>query len=197
MQPCENCAGSIENCTTCMAGFSISQDGAGNQRCIRTSNCRFGYFEEDSICKRLCPNRFYHKNACLPRCPSGFRDNGFFVCVSDSSVCPPPTFLKGTSCVDNCGIGFYPDTPTRECLQCIANCDSCTNGDRCITCSLNYFADALRRCVLNLNCGQNQQFQYRNGCVDECPTSTIPDGDRCIEVCLEDHLFIDGFCRPI
>ena len=169
-QPCRQCAGSATNCLSCIEGYEF--DSAAQPRCSRINSCPFGQFRDASgVCRRICnPNDFYYKTACVVRCPSTHEPNGFGGCVARTSpsICPLPQFQKGSTCVGNCGLGYFPNQATRICEQCIENCLVCQDTVSCSQCGSGYLpVDGV--CILSLGC---PGVQYRGECLESCPERT-------------------------
>ncbi|KAL4504946.1 hypothetical protein ABPG73_021793, partial [Tetrahymena malaccensis] len=70
--------------------------------------------------------------------------------------CPQGTFLKGSTCVNKCGDGYYLSQD--KCSQCHPSCKNCQgpNQDQCIECP-----DIL--------------FKYNSKCLSDCPQGTYQE----------------------
>ena len=52
--------------------------------------------------------------------------------------CVPGYFLHNNGCTSYCPNGYYGDSLTGTCVQCLANCDICFNGTSCSQCISGY-----------------------------------------------------------
>jgi hypothetical protein len=56
------------------------------------------------------------------------------------ATCGPGEYEDNTStCVTNCGAGYYGNDADALCKECFANCQECTTGSDCQTCQGGYF----------------------------------------------------------
>ena len=193
--PCRECSGSATNCLNCVEGFTFNP--STEPKCTRTNQCQFGQYQDrNNVCQRICPNSFfYYKTVCVVRCPNGFEPNAFGGCVArtNPSICTFPQFQQGSSCVNDCGMGFFGNTVTRMCEECVANCMSCQNAASCVQCNPNYIS-VNGQCVLSLGCTESQ-VQYKGECMESCPAGTGRQGRTCIRACASaETYFYQGFC---
>ena len=64
-----------------------------------------------------------------------------FNCTETAIVCNQCVsgyFLHNSGCTTYCPNGYYADTATRTCVQCMANCDICFNASSCAQCITSY-----------------------------------------------------------
>ncbi|XP_030832325.1 scavenger receptor cysteine-rich type 1 protein M160 isoform X1 [Strongylocentrotus purpuratus] len=118
--------------------------------------------------------------ACVDSCEGGYYASGpqclscdanCLDCADASNLCTAckaPSFLQGSSCISECGVGQFGNTLTSRCEACDRDvCDSCADGDRsdiCTSCPQGrYMKDS--ECVLS--CGPDK-FLQDNTCVDDC-----------------------------
>lgn len=79
---------------------------------------------------------------------------GTYQCLT----CPSGTYLQLGQCISACTFGFYQSSS--QCLQCSAECYSCTSSQNCLTCSPGHY-----------------NMSSNNGgitCVRLCPTAYYP-----------------------
>jgi hypothetical protein len=137
---------------------------------------------------------FIYNNSCISECPPKTTKSGN-TCVpcedTDCLVCSvPKTCEKCTNyifkgdCVDICPIGTYPCPETKKCIDCIENCDKCSNTYKCEKCETGFLL-------------QNDV------CVEKCKEGYIADKDECKKctaidclVCLPSDLSTCIKCKP-
>lgn len=66
---------------------------------------------------------------------------------SNCTTCKSGFFELSNKCYSSCPSGFYGDAKRRECVQCVPNCDVCSNGGACVTCSSGYVLNHESKCV--------------------------------------------------
>jgi hypothetical protein len=96
------------------------------------------------------------------------------------------------ACTDNCGNGFFPNSNTRTCDACAANCQNCLNKDYCLTCA-NGFTSVDGKCLAQSKCSANQ-FSYNAVCVASCPSGTFTSNGRCVRSCPAGSFYFGGWC---
>ena len=82
----------------------------------------------------------------MDKCPPGYYSDGTYcqrchftcmTCADSATTCTNCSegFVKnGTSCIRNCGKGFYVDQTSRSCAPCSSDCATCKNKDGCTSC---------------------------------------------------------------
>ena len=137
-----------DTCTRCARGYRVN-NGACEDRTLCTARncltcvsgdktkcqvCNAGYTVNDNkLCKsNECPTGM-NNVAGVCTCPSGSY-------ASSSTACSPCSDSNCLSCdVSSCSLcrfGFYPSGNT--CAACINNCQECTDGSTCKTCTPPY-----------------------------------------------------------
>jgi len=94
---------------------------------------------------------YFLLNLCLPTCPSTYFNNITVCsnCVSPCTTCSSATvclscingtFLSGSSCVSDCGVGLTVINNS-ICLTCSSNCKTClsANPNSCTSCYTTFF----------------------------------------------------------
>jgi proprotein convertase subtilisin/kexin type 5 len=94
--------------------------------------------------------------------------------------------------VGACQNGFFPDSTSRQCLPCPANCDSCFSSSFCIICRTG-FAAVSGACVQASTC-TSSQLTYNGACVATCPQGTYADGTKCSRICADGTYWGSGVC---
>lgn len=165
--PCpENCelCQSIKSCTQCRSGYFIeptnhtcqkSECGKGEvqdpdyegcipceEGCLGCSlgdpgtctSCATGYYMFESRCYQVCPEKTYSEglkcHSCDPNCISCEQNACYW--------CEEGFFLLDGQCVSECGLGFFRDSETGECVACHDTCDTCIDQgpSACSSCQL-------------------------------------------------------------
>ena len=192
--PCTECSGSSTFCTDCLDTYTLRPSTG---KCDQSSACNYGQIEDNGKCSRICDAGLYYQNgACIfGGCPDGFKDNGFGGCVSSTistGRCESPTFRLNGACTDNCGNGFFPNSNSRTCDACAANCQNCLNKDYCLTCATGFTA-VDGKCIAQSRCPANQ-FSYNAVCVASCPSGTFTSNGRCVRSCPAGSFYFGNWC---
>jgi len=89
----------------------------------------------------------------------------------------------------------YPDSTSRQCLPCSANCNDCFSASFCINCASGYTMES-GRCVASTTCPSGQ-YQYKSNCVSSCPVGTYMSGNTCVRSCTDSkNYFFNQICFP-
>eukprot|EP01016_Furgasonia_blochmanni_P023328 TRINITY_DN251_c0_g5_i1.p1 TRINITY_DN251_c0_g5~~TRINITY_DN251_c0_g5_i1.p1 ORF type:complete len:2505 (+),score=375.87 TRINITY_DN251_c0_g5_i1:195-7709(+) len=171
---CDAC-GNYTQCTTCSTGFNLT-----NGMC--TSSCPTGTYPNGTACAACasgcatcvdgskcvtCTNgSLVDDGTCVAACPTGTFSNdnkrcepcafGCGTCTNkyNCTICSSNFFSLSPACLERCPPGYYPDTATKKCVTCPANCTNCLGAQNCIGC-------------------QNSTAVINNGsCVATCPNGT-------------------------
>lgn len=156
---CTSCAGSSNNCLTCINFHYLAADNTCPTCTSLVSNC-----ENCTIdgCTRCITNYRPYNNLCI------------FDCV--------PIF--GTACLTcsaflclTCESGYVTDlaSPVSACVICssLPNCQTCVNGPKCSTCQPNFYLDIPNGNISCVTCS-----------IADCQTCT--DGPKCA-LCQPDY----------
>ena len=131
--------------------------------------CNIGKVLQGNVCKNVCDIGFVDVNGICEECTNS---NNCARCnpnQKDQCVkCKDTFFLKGTTCVVDCGEGYYVDGTT--CKACETNCKKCIDDNTCTLCYDNF--------VL-----------HNTDCIDKCPTNYVEVNKVCKKctnsLCLE------------
>jgi hypothetical protein len=98
--------------------------------------------------------------------------------------------------VTSCPSGYTPNSVTRNCDQCLANCQQCLSKTLCSSCAQGYILNSDQTaCILSSTCTAGQ-VQYKSACYATCPTGTYQQGQICVRSCPADFYFFNNFCYP-
>ena len=111
---------------------------------------------------------------------------------AQATTCRANQFKSNGKCVGSCGIGFYPDYTSRQCLPCSNNCDTCFTPSFCVVCAAG-FAPVAGACHPVKACGQGQ-LDHQGTCVNECPSGTYSDTKKCNRICDPNTYYFDRIC---
>lgn len=102
-------------------------------------------------------------------------------CIENSTKClscesiNPPKYLKGTSCLANCGEKFYANTSTGKCESCDISCLACSGPNKtdCLSCVS----------------GSGNRYLHQGSCLPTCPRDLIANigmgrCDPCPSTCI-------------
>ncbi|XP_071953930.1 scavenger receptor cysteine-rich domain-containing protein DMBT1-like isoform X2 [Antedon mediterranea] len=168
----------------CSGTKSIGASG----KCLK--NCGLGYYLQGEV---LC-------TACDSNCLDCSR--GPSLC----DECKPSTFLKGNTCVKECGPGMFGNTKTRMCDRCdLTQCGSCADGPLSNNCTSCPQSTVLKGSSCVSSCGPDM-YLLNDTCVIECGPSLYENQasftcDLCAEECLtcdftpENNLQC-SYCKP-
>lgn len=119
------------------------------------SNCRH---EEDVVlrctgpgvrtCKSACPDGFFANGSTCSECNASCS-----LCRNASDVCQkcaPGYYAKNTTCVKDCGLGYYLDTICKPCDSTCADCE--VTATNCTSCSKPLYREG-SKCVQNCSTG--------------------------------------------
>ncbi|CAD8093460.1 unnamed protein product [Paramecium primaurelia] len=181
---CLTCS-ALNRCLTCKDGFfiyNLTQNGVTTSTCqacsVKCSSCS----QSLSQCSRCAGNR--QGTPQCTTCPYGFFDSGLLNCeqcntkfcitcsgsAKNCSICAnqriqPPTCF--------CRPGTY--TSGDDCIQCMANCSSCTTSNQCTLCNTGFYYkqnwDGLGNNICTNTCGESFFQDVNNQQCIRCPIS--------------------------
>lgn len=161
--------GCYEACATCWEDNSP----------VHCLTCLPGYYLVGAECK-----------ACEPGCAT------CDVIASNCTSCPSGEFLKGTSCVLTCGLGFYADSSSK-CQECRTECVQCNGWDTCNSCKNGHYLDVSTCKPCDANCETCTSTATK--CLT-CKQSTVNKWLRnfqCVTACGAGYFEVPGnVCNP-
>ena len=150
MLNCQVCGAFLTtNCSLCMAGYSLSNDGMLCYSCpLNCADC--------------------NSSACLA-CNSGYTLNNITSTCDCDSSCMNCLSLTSNSCSNctsasdcsGCAAGYYLSGNT--CLQCLHYCEACGDNSTCSSCNAPFILDVNNLCVCN-----NTNGEYLTGNSSDC-----------------------------
>ncbi|KAL4493947.1 hypothetical protein ABPG72_021964 [Tetrahymena utriculariae] len=158
---CKTCNGNLStNCQSCILPLYFNPI---NQKCV--SDCDQNQYKD----------RFYSQasqNQCQPCFSTCQTCSG--PSANECLGCPQDTFLKGSTCVNKCGDGYFLNQD--KCSQCHPSCKNCQgeNQDQCTECPdilFKYNSKCLSDCpseTYQLQASQKQCFQCSSSCSSGC-----------------------------
>ena len=163
-EKCLVCFGSRSNCSICAEGFHLTLNGtcvvscpagqyvAADSRCLVCNSSCATCEGSDENCTSCRSPYLLEGNRCVSCIPPMLRKGR--ECVSS---CPPDMYRKDHTCVDHCGVMYYPRPLSSECQACPLNCHTCEGRNaglvECKVCALGYTMDAQKNCVKNCSSG--------------------------------------------
>lgn len=165
---------------------------------MSSSQCPYGQVFNNGACTNICDyGFFYYQTICIyGGCYAGYADNGFGGCIRSTVQatfsCSPGQFLLNGNCVTNCGVGYFPDSLSQNCIICSANCAACFSSAYCITCQTG-FQITNGACTPVASCPSNQ-LQYENSCISSCPMGTYQIGNQCTRSCPANTYYNNQVC---
>jgi hypothetical protein len=191
-QGCNECYKSDSNlieCTECGVNYYLDQSVC--QSCqafcdtceinilsiLECTLCTPNYYVYEEVsgftCLSKCPNEYYASDTSPPKCEKC--DSRCLTCTNLTfcTSCKTGFFLLSNTCIDSCGIGYYPNVLSSNCDPCSSNCNNCDKiGDvlKCLSCD-NYTYLENDACYSSCNLGY-----YANSITREC--------DRCSNYCI-------------
>jgi proprotein convertase subtilisin/kexin type 5 len=193
---CADCSGNVNSCTRCISGFTIDTT---TRRCVAQAQCPYGQDLSNGVCTNICDSGFFfYEGICIyGGCFNGYTPNANGGCIRQTEItagpqCNANQFISNGRCVGSCDNGFYPDSNTRRCLACSANCISCFNPSYCIICGTG-FEMQNGVCVPSTTCSSNQ-FQYNGQCISSCPIGTYLVGSQCFRSCPDNNYYLSQIC---
>lgn len=124
--------------------------------------------------------------------------NSFGGCVRQTSsqasvlTCNPNQYISNGQCVGSCPSGFFPDSSSRQCQTCSANCVSCFSASYCIICNTGFTMQG-GVCTASSTC-PSTQYQYNSACVSSCPIGTYTQGSQCQRTCPANNYYLSQIC---
>ncbi|KAL4499147.1 hypothetical protein ABPG72_017049 [Tetrahymena utriculariae] len=125
----------------------------------KCTSCNIGTFLIDGSCQSNCPDSTF-KNNKLNICENC---NSSCLTCSGSSIfecnsCKAGTYLDKSknNCVTQCPSKYFRDSTSNTCLECIENCDVCSDFKTCSKCLGGFFL-------------------FYGQCLDQCPTQYFND----------------------
>ena len=194
---CAECSGDVNHCTSCISGYTID---TRTKKCASQAQCPYGQEFNQGACTPVCDSGFYfYEGICVyGGCFDGYSPNEFGGCVrsaastSSGPNCNFNQYNQDGNCVGTCSSKFYPDSATRKCLACAANCVTCFSSNFCVICDTGYqMVDGT--CVKATTCSANQ-FQYEGKCVASCPIGTSTQGSTCQRSCAIGNYYLGKVC---
>lgn len=133
-------------------------------------------------------------------CFEGYAPNGNGGCIRSAAksasnqavACSGNQFVQDGQCVGTCAAKYYPDSITRKCLACSANCVTCFSSSYCVICDTGY-AMVAGNCVASTSCPP-REFQYNKACVKNCPVGTFLVGSSCFRSCPVNNYYLSQIC---
>jgi hypothetical protein len=193
---CAECAGDVNACTRCLAGATLDSQ---SRRCVSAAQCPYGQDLSAGVCASICDSGFYYyEGICIyGGCFTGYVPNSYGGCVRQSQAASGPScasnqYIQDNSCVGTCASKFYPDSTSRQCLPCSANCETCFSSSFCIICTTGY-AMVNGVCVKSTSCPANQ-YQYNGQCLSQCPVGTYVVGSTCNRSCPDGNYYLSQMC---
>jgi hypothetical protein len=127
------CAACTQSCPTgqYLSGTCSAQSSPTCLFCTQASSCASNQFLAG-----ICSGSF---NTFCSNCAASCR-----TCATNAlqcTSCNAGTFLKGLSCVSNCGTSMFGDNTTGLCAECAVSCLTCTSPSpsSCLTCPIGLF----------------------------------------------------------
>ena len=165
------------------------------QSLVQFNSCADKYYfvEAEFACLLDCP-QFLVKNASSGICVRPGNCQLQCEICSNVDVClqcsvGSGTFLREGECVDKCGLGYYQNIWTRQCLQCVSGCSIC-NGPTDAECADQYITDGTgsNTSINSVTGGNvlpeialtsdqyNQSLVQGNPCADSCKDCVGTEG---------------------
>ncbi|KAL4453891.1 hypothetical protein ABPG74_003774 [Tetrahymena malaccensis] len=181
VSPCATC--SLSNPNTCLSCENSMY--LFNNSCV--ANCQTGYFNGPNYTCSQCItgcDQCSNGNSCTT-CSANYQAYTYKnvqICINSSSCFSPcstcsgtfqPTtcascnqgfYMQGTTCVAQCGSGFYGNQQNQKCTQCPTNCQACSDSSTCTSCSNSYYLS-------------------QSSCVQTCPQGQTGDNNQiCVTI---------------
>ncbi len=106
-------------CLSCIANYLLSSNQCVNQ-------CPSGQYSFNSIC-----------NTCISPCLTCVSSTNCSSC-SRSIFLNTQTYFYNFTCINKCPNGYYSESITLQCQQCILPCLTCSTSSLCLTCSVGF-----------------------------------------------------------
>ena len=181
-------------CKTCSPSC-YSCDGGTSSNCL---SCQNSLYLQSGQCVAQCSSNYFFDSlsgSCMLCDSSCLTCNGATNtnCLSCSSSfiltngtclfsCGFPYWTSGTSCIPNCGSGYYGDQVDRKCKPCDLNCLTCNGGTsfNCSSCISPLLLDN-GQCIIN--CGSGYFLSNLNLCLScnsTCLECNGPSDSNCV-----------------
>jgi|JI6StandDraft_1071083.scaffolds.fasta_scaffold03101_10 proprotein convertase subtilisin/kexin type 5 len=137
-------------------------------------------------CYVTCPNYYWNDTTgasfVCTSCPQYC-----LTCLASTlcTLCQPNYYLLGfqtINCTATCPTGYYTNTTSNSCLQCLVNCTNCTDLYNCGGCVAGFYLDAVDKLCYN--------------CHASCLSCAGPGGDQC-NTCQYPLYYKDGMCTNL
>ncbi|KAL4490488.1 hypothetical protein ABPG73_009465 [Tetrahymena malaccensis] len=180
-----------QRCFACVGGLSSECTACANQTFLQ----KVQQSDPTGTCQNQCNNAFYQRqsdNTCQP-CDSSCtlcKDNPL-----NCQSCSPGWFLKGNTCVQNCGDPYYQKDG--KCIKCDYKCQKCvfTTVEFCNLCQTGYKRNDDGTCQ---NQCQTHQYSDSQGicqnCDHSCDQCSGPSNMECTK-CTGSTYLEDNQCK--
>ncbi|KAL4449882.1 hypothetical protein ABPG74_015001 [Tetrahymena malaccensis] len=129
------------------------------EKADQCTGCNPGTFLNDGKCQSDCPDSTF-KNDKLNTCDKC--DSSCLTCSGPSTFecnsCKEGTYLdqNKNSCASQCPSKYFGDNSSNKCLECVENCDVCSDNKKCQKCLSGFFL-------------------FYGQCLDQCPEQYFND----------------------
>ncbi|KAL4471907.1 hypothetical protein ABPG73_001157 [Tetrahymena malaccensis] len=207
--PCRTCNSVSTFCLSCLNGLYLSPQNT----CV--SSCSKGYFKNVknmtcSPCPTGCISCLDTQNCTQCDTSNGYRQQGRKCanCVSPCATCslenPNSCFscennmpIQNNQCVLACSEGFYLGK-NNVCSRCLEGCNSCNDGNSCISCNQNYRLftyNNVQICINSISC-----FSPCSSCRDafqpttckKCVSNYYLQDEQCVDQCDQGYFKIQS-----
>lgn len=141
---CIKCKDSTPACVECAPNYYPKSDDAN--ACFKDAPGSNYVFDSANAYWYLCP---FPGLVCNP-------DKSFQACVEGFFLLP-----EKKDCIKACPQGYYPNSATNACEECLKPCQICGSNKICLACIDNFFLDTIN-----------------NTCNKSCPVGTYPDIEK-------------------
>ncbi len=198
-QPCSTTA----NVATCAEPPKDSTGAYISGSTTQIKTCVAGSYASDVCTSAISGCKtFLSPNKCKECVDGYYLDN--YVCTACTSPCAKCTKSStGTVTCSLCQAGYYYDTATSSCKNCIDGCAVCTTGTSCTTCKPKYYATGstctacgANQGPLDCNCPANYFWDKTSTDCSKCPDgcSVCSTSDTCT-TCFSNFYMDNGVCK--
>eukprot|EP00795_Rhopilema_esculentum_P005914 gene5914-11255_t len=177
---CLKCVAEGEQCVACKWGHFLP--ALNKKDCIK--ECPRGQYPD--LLNGLCILCSKNCESCIPGKP--------FECLSCKSSLFDPRMLKQSTCVSDCGIGFFSNSTSNMCQVCPYPCSDCKGDKNCENCYVNLNEE---RCLEACPSGTFRDIEQRFRCTrchSSCKECSGEHLHQCLECPREMVLRADGRC---
>jgi len=178
-----NCAScNTTTCTQCLSGyFIVFATGQFVSSCISLNNITRTYYTNVIRCFAC------NLANCLVCVMNGY--------TLECQSCQSNTYRFNNTCVTTCPTGTYSSVNPNDCINCPANCTSCTSASYCSTCATGL---ALFNGICTSTCSNGFYLSNTNttascsACSAQCLSCNL--ATNC-SLCVQPYILVNGACN--